>query len=453
MRHLTLGEITRRSGGVLRASDPETLVLGFATDHREILHGDLFLAVRGSRVDGHDFVDEALLRGAVGAMVERPMDGPVIHVDNLVGALAMFGASCRNEFSGPVVGITGSNGKTSAKEFTAAALLPLGNVVKNAGNRNTEYTSPLIWADVVTSTRAVVAEMAMRGAGQIAHLASFHRPSVAIVTMIGTAHIEMVGNNREGIAQAKTEIFRGLDDTGIAICWAEDDYYPYLYSQAPGEVFTFGFSPEADCRITGYRPLDWDRSEIRGELDGVVFSTEIRTVGKHQARNAAAALLAARACGVKVQDAAEAIRHAELPPMRMERRTIAGLEVILDNYNASPDSTSVALRTLVEVVGTRPWSAVLGEMKELGDFSELGHRLVGRAVAETSPDAIVAYGEATGWMVDEAIGLGYPGARITRASTLDDVAEWLARRPEGESVLIKGSRALELERALERLPA
>jgi UDP-N-acetylmuramoyl-tripeptide--D-alanyl-D-alanine ligase len=216
-------------------------------------------------------------------------------------------------------------------------------------------------------------------------------------------------------------------------------------------VRTFGFSPDADCRITGYRALGWTRAEIRGELDGLTFSTEIGTVGKHQARNAAAALLAAHACGVKVQDAADALRNAVLPPMRMEVQRIGHLTIVLDNYNASPDSTTVALRTLVEVAGEAPHSAVIGEMKELGDYTELGHRLVGRAIAETQPDAVVLFGEATQFVEDEAVGLGYPSTRLTRAHSISDVTTWLQARPKGESVLVKGSRALHLEDAIKGL--
>lgn len=450
MNPIPLAEFARLVGGQLVGGQGNDSITSFATDNRDVLPGSLFLAIKGSRVDGHDFVEDALSRGAIGSIVERPVSGPHILVPSLVDGLARFASTMRARYSGPVIGITGSNGKTSCKEFLAAALSPLGNVVKNPGNKNSELTSPLVWAEVDGATKSVVVEMAMRGFGQIDHLAAMHKPSHGIITMIGTAHAEMVGG-REGIARAKSEMLTHVDPQGCVALWAEDEYIDLLRNACQGRVTTFGFSPSAECRVIGYRPLDWTRSEIRGQIDGEIWHTEIQTVGKHQALNVAAAITIARELGVRLSDAADAVRHAELPPMRMQVTEWHGVNIVLDNYNASPDSTVAALKTLAEVEPDRPKYAVIGEMKELGSSSEVGHRLVGRALAQLSPDRVLLFGDETSYILEEAVELGLPTGRIAKADALAEITEFVKSLHPGDTVLIKGSRALGLESALEGL--
>ncbi len=443
---ITTADFARRCGGSLVGLSGSEPITGFATDSREVTQGSLFLAIKGAQVDGHDFAEGVVAAGAIAVLAERPVRVPHILVPDLVQALAGFAKSKRAEFGGPVVGITGSNGKTSAKEFTAAALSPLGSILKNPGNKNTEYTAPLIWAELEGSTKAVVSEMAMRGFGQIDHLAQFTQPNLAIITMIGTAHIEMVGS-REGIARAKAEILSHL--TGPAILWAEDDFIGTLRSLAPHEVITFGFSPDADCRIVGYRSQGWNQSQIRGVFRGEEFSAVLPTVGKHQALNAASAIVAAVECGVNLADAAKSLQNATIPAMRMETREAAGVTYVLDNYNASPDSMVAALKTLMEVDSAGRRVAVLGEMRELGDTAEQGHRLVGRALAMADVDSVIVFGDMARWIAEEAIALGFPASRLSQATSLDDIHDRLVDANEGDTVLVKGSRALFLERALE----
>lgn len=449
---LTLGEFARLCGGTLIDANADELIRSFATDNREVTPGALFLAIKGSRVDGHDFVSDAAKRGAIAAIVERPVEGPHILVPCLMDALAKFAKSKRAEYKGPVIGITGSNGKTSCKEFLSAALKPLGSVVKNPGNKNSELTSPLIWAEVGSDTRSVVVEMAMRGFGQIDHLAAMHKPTHGIITMIGTAHAEMVGG-REGIAKAKAEMLAHVDPAGCVALWAEDDYIDLLKSECRSTVKTFGLTPGADCQIIGYRPIDWTRSEIRGSIIGDIWHTEIQTIGKHQALNVAAAMTIANELGVPLDQAADAVRHAELPPMRMQITEWHGVNIVLDNYNASPDSTVAALKTLAEVDPDRPKYAIIGEMKELGNSSEVGHRLVGRALAQIAPDRVLLFGDETSYIMDEAVELGLPGSRVTQVASLADITEFVKSLHPGDTVLIKGSRALGLENALEGLGA
>lgn len=449
---MTLGELATRLGGALSPAENAGLDFdSFVTDSRDVPAGSVYLAIKGERVDGHDFAHDALARGSVCAVVERAQElSCEILVPNLVDALANFGRSIRAEFTGPVVGLTGSNGKTTTKELLAAALSPLGPVLKNQGNRNTEYTSPLVWHDLTSDHRAAVIEMGMRGFGQIRHLASISQPTIAVITCIGTAHIEKVGS-RQGILEAKSEILENLPEGGHAILWREDDYFGDLVNRTRVPVTTFGSSPDADVQLVGYRMKSWSECAIRLRHGGEEFEVSLNAIGRHMGLNAAAAVAAAICAGVPFADAVSALATADLPPMRMEERIIGGATYLVDTYNASPDSTVAALRALGEGTAAGKKIAVLGEMRELGDFTESGHRLVGKAIADTHPDLVLLTGGPTQWMHQEALAMGFPSGNMVVWDTLDlDAvkAKLVDLVKPGDVVLVKASRALGLEQAI-----
>ncbi len=450
----TVSELASRLGGRLVGTDGSAVVTGFATDNRQVRPGDLFIAIKGANVDGHTFVDQALATGAVAALVETalfdPSKQPCIVVDNVVEALAAMGRSFRSEFDGPVVGITGSAGKTTTKEFTVSALSTLGRVIRTEGNRNTEYTSPLAWpeqwSDESSAAKSAVIEMGMRGFGQIAHLASISSPTVAIITNIGWSHLELVGS-REGIAKAKSEILEGLSPDGTAVLWSEDEYLGNLINAAGDrKIVTFGRSGNADCQITEYKPLDWFHAEVSGVLKGKKWRTVMPTVGRHLALNVAAALLAATEAGADLEAAAEAISQTQLPPMRMEIRSWKGGTLVMDNYNSNPPAVEFALETLADVPVEGNRIVVLGTMRELGEESAAGHRAVGRAVARFKPDRVVLIGPDTDKIAEGAVARGYAAEKITTASSVDTIEAAIGEVLPGDAILVKGSRALELER-------
>jgi len=447
MKPTSLSELAVRLDAELYA-DESAIALGFATDSGGVQEGDLFLAIKGSRVDGHQFVPDALRKGAVAALVEHPVEGPHLLVPNLVEALAAMAESYRDSFAGPVIGITGSAGKTTTKEFVAAALSPLGPVLKTQGNRNSEYTSPLLWADLEDDHKAVVVEMAMRGFNQIQHLASFSRLQIGLVTNIGYSHLEMVGS-REGIATAKGELLEALPAEGSALLWREDDYFAQLAAMTHADVRSFGFSSDADCRITDYRILDWDRCEAAGELDGERWHATLPGIGRHFAINAAAAILTAKTVGVDIADAAKALAFAQIPPMRMEVVEFRGARVLLDTYNASPASMSAALEAFRDLPIKGRRFAVLGEMRELGPQTEEAHRGLGKEVAQAGLEAAILFGPPTQDTLEQAIQAGMDPDRIDRATTHDEIRTFLERVQPGDAVLIKGSRSLELERVIQ----
>ncbi len=446
-----LGDLAARLGG--RTGVPEAIVTGFATDSREVRPGDLFVAIRGGKVDGHNFVRTALTRGAAACLVERPVTGPSVLVADVVAALARMARSFRDEFAGPVVGITGSAGKTTAKEFAAAALASLGPVIKTQANRNTEFTAPLIWADAPAGAKSAAIEMGMRGRGQIAHLASFARPTIGVVTNIGWAHVEQLGS-REAIAAAKGELFEALPADGTAVAWAEDEFLWALIAAAGDRgLRTFGFGGNADLQITGYRPLSWSETRLEGVCDGRAWGATIPAAGRHVALSAAAGLLAAVSAGVPLEAGAAALSSVEIPPMRMEVRTLLGATFVVDTYNASPPAVVASLEALAEMPlasgGRR--LAVLGHMRELGDEAAQAHREVGAALGGSGVFAAILYGPMMEEVRAGAVAAGMGAGRIAIAPTLDAVREMVRAVRPGDTVLVKGSRAMELERALEGL--
>ncbi|QYK53499.1 MAG: UDP-N-acetylmuramoyl-tripeptide--D-alanyl-D-alanine ligase [Fimbriimonadaceae bacterium] len=446
---MKVAEFAERCGGVWNGSE-DAEITGFATDSREVKPGFLFIAIKGDRVDGHDFVRDVMKVGAVGALVTRPITEPHVLVESIEDALAMFGRSVRAEFSGPVVGITGSNGKTTTKEFAAAALSPLGKVLKSEGNKNTQYTSPLSWFRLTDEHKSVIVEMGMRGLGQIAHLAEIAQPTIGVITVVGTAHIEKVGT-REGILEAKTELFASLPHDGTAIIWREDDFYDELKQRAPCPTLSFGTSEDADCRVIGYRSLEWGKCTVRFAYKGEEAEVNLPTFGRHQALNAAAAVLVAVSAGVKFSEAVEALAEADLPAMRLEILDRGGVTVLMDTYNASPDSTVAALEALAQGPAQARRIAILGEMKELGNYTEAGHRAVGLALAAANIDLALLTGGPTRFIYDEARQAGMNEDRLVSVSdlSLSVVRAFLNGARSGDTVLIKGSRALGLEKALE----
>lgn len=435
MNPISLGDLAAIVGGELHDDTP-ALVSGFATDSREAGPGVLFLAIKGAKVDGHDFDEQVLAKGATGILAERSVIGPHILVPNLVDALARLGAYYRDSFSGSVIGITGSAGKTTTKEFVAAALSPLGEILKTEGNRNTEYTAPLLWPEVTSESQAVVVEMAMRGKGQIAHLASFSKPTVGVVTNIGWSHASEVGS-REGIAEAKSELLLALPQDGIAILPRDDEFYGTLEKAAGNrQIYTFGSSESADCRVIGIQSQGWEGSVVKGFFTDIPWQAHIAYLGKHLAPNVAAAICTAAALGLAPQEAADALGDAEIPPMRMQVLEKDGVKALLDAYNASPSSMLGAIQTFMELPVEGRRLAVLGQMNELGEHSEQAHREIGDYVKAIGLTAI-PFGEQAG-----AYGLG------EALTDIEQVRSMVFSLSAGDAVLVKGSRSLMLERVL-----
>jgi UDP-N-acetylmuramoyl-tripeptide--D-alanyl-D-alanine ligase len=400
---------------------------GMQVDSRRIEEGDLFVAVAG----GADFSKHALARGAAAVLVP----------DDEFAALAAIGAEVRSRSGAQVVGITGSTGKTSTKDILAALCAPHARIVAAEGGHNNEIGLPLTLSRIEPDTEIVIAEMGMRGLGQIAELCEIARPRIGIVTGIGPVHLELLGTV-ERVAQAKAEIFRALPPDGVAIApVGVEELAPYL----PEGARLFG--PGGDASVQEFAVVD-GHSKVRVDIRGTALELGFNFTARHQAENAAAALLAYEALGLPLDGAREGADRIAFSRWRGEETPLPGEGLLInDAYNANPVSVEAALRHLTARAGARRRVAVLGEMAELGSDAAAYHRRVGEVAAENADVLVAVGGLARGY-------LGTGAAEERHARTVDEAIAVLDEivRP-GDVVLVKASRSAGLERVAETLAA
>jgi UDP-N-acetylmuramoyl-tripeptide--D-alanyl-D-alanine ligase len=430
----------------------DAAVTSVSVDTRSLAPGALFVALRAER-DGHDFVADAFGRGASAALVERtdglgdlPAGAVLVVVADSAAGLSALGRLARDRLDDvPVVGITGSSGKTSTKDLTAAALGSRRRVCASPGSFNNELGVPLTLLSADPDTEALVVEMGARGLGHIAELVTVARPTVGVITNIGMAHAEFFGCRAE-VARAKGELVEGLPAGGTAVLCADDDMTPALSSRTRASVLTAGLGPTADVRVSGLT-LDAElRPSFRlmtpwGDVD--VAALPVR--GAHQATNAALAVAVAGALGVGPEAAAAGLAEATGAPWRMElRRTAGGVLVLNDAYNANPASMAAALDALAALDGGGRRFAVLGHMAELGACSDDEHRRLGRLAAGCGLAAVVAVGPEAAPLAE---GARDGGADVVVVDTPEAAVSALAGRLRpGDAVLVKASRVAGLER-------
>ncbi len=414
---------------------------GVSTDTRTLRSGDLFVALVGSRSDGHQHIAAALRAGARGLVVSQPvvasLDTPVLRVPDTEVAYGLLARHWRDRFDIPVVGVTGSVGKTTVKEMLAAALSPLGPVLKTEASQNNETGVPKALLQMTPEHQAAVVEMGMRGAGQIAYLCGVARPTVGVITTIADNHLELLGS-LDAIADAKGELLEALPAPALAVLNADDSYLSRLRSKTAARVVTYGMG--ASDAADHFFPAGLARAEggWRFELRGVPVL--VPSLSRHDVGNALAALAVADALGVPPAEAARALADYAAPPMRMQVvHTHGGATVLNDAYNAAPASVATALETLAAHPGGRR-IAFLGDMRELGARAEDAHRELGAAVASGGGlDALYTVG---------GLAALIPGA-TQRFADSEDAArfarEALALSP-GDVVLVKGSRAVAMEK-------
>lgn len=438
-------------------SDLTKIASKVCTDTRAGAEGALFFALRGENSDGHDYVADAFAKGAVASVVDHlveGVEGPQFVVPDTLAALGDLAAYYRDRFAIPIVAITGSVGKTSTKEMTAAALRTRYKVLASEKNFNNEIGVPLTLFALEEDHQVAVIEMGMRASGEIARLAEIARPTVGVITNIGLSHIERL-ESRDAIAAAKAELLEALPEDGVAVLPADDDYASFLIDTCRSRcrVITFGTSAGADFRV----------EDVAYSEDGMPCFTingqafRLQAPGTHMPINATAAAAVAVSLGISLDQVAEGLSNYQSPAMRMEiLQTPSGLTILNDAYNAAPDSMRAALETLVLLAGRRRPVAVLGEMRELGDFSAEAHEYVGRLAAELPLGLLVTVGDgakAIGRAAADSFGSLGPG-RIQAFSSTTDTAEGLPSLLYSDDVvLIKGSRAMGMERIVEALLA
>ena len=458
---LTAGEIAAATDGEIIAGAPDEVAGSFTIDSRTLETGGCFVALTAER-DGHDFVPDAFARGATVAIVGRGFgigagleSGTLVRVADPLTALGALGALARERLAGAtVVGITGSAGKTATKDLVAAATSGSRRVTASPVSFNNEAGLPLTLLAADADTEIVVAEMGARFAGNIADLCAIARPGVGVITNVGLAHAGLLGG-RAGVAAVKGELLEALPGDGVAILDAAAEHTPALARRTAARVLRVGLGAEiaADVRATDVVLDEQLRPSFQLVTPAGSVAVRLSVRGEHQVLNAAMAAAVALETGVPLNEIAAGLGQAESAPWRMELvQTPRGVAVLNDAYNASPTSTTAALRALARLPVTGRRMAVLGEMRELGAEADAAHSDMGRIAVECGVVVMVVVGREA-----RAVGAGARAAARGSVEVVEvpDAAAALdavARRAEpGDAVLVKASRAVGLERVAEAL--
>lgn len=456
----TIIDVTRAT--VLCAA-PDAIASDVVIDSRHTTPGAVFVAMPGERVDGHEFGRTALERGARVVLVTKPAeelselilaarerDAAVLRVDDALTAIQDLASYHRSRLHCDVIGITGSTGKTTTKDFVDAALSQTLRVVSTEGNSNNELGVPLTILRASMDTDVLVVEMGMRGLGQIADLCSIARPTLGLITNVGTSHIEILGS-QDAIASAKGELIAALPSTGSAFLNGDDTTSATIAELSAAPVVRWGLSP--NCDVTA-RDIVLDEAS-RPSFDIVSARGSVRVSlpvpGRHNVYNALAAAALALHLGVDPEAIAAGLSAATLSAMRMQVFTAAsGITVVNDAYNANPVSMRAAIETLAEMHADGRRIAVLGDMAELGSLSEVAHFRIGEQVARLPIDALVTVGPRAMRIAQGARAEGMdPDAvracvdAVEAVEVLDDLLE------PGDVVLVKASRVMGLEAVCE----
>ena len=451
MNSLPLSQIAQLAGGSISSGDQTVVVNKVSTDSRTLKSSELFVALRGENFDGHNFVESAAQIGAAGAIVESTWNGEIpknfalIRAKDTLQAYQDLAANYRKSLMLKVVAITGSNGKTSTKDFTAAVLAHRFRVTKTEGNFNNHVGLPRTILEATSADEIGVWEIGMNHPGEIATLAKVAAPDVAIITNIGVAHIEFMGS-REKIAEEKAALAEAVGADGAIILNADDLFTKTIASRARGKVI-----------LAGTNSGSIQAAEITQSGTGADFTilegahrcrAQLSVPGLHMVQNALLAIAAGRAFGLSLEECAAELAAAPLTRARSQIKDIGGVQFLDDSYNANPDSMKAALRTLVELDADGKRIAVLGEMRELGDQSERGHREVGETAAVLKIDQLIAIGDIAAAIADAAGQAGLRKTTIVKSTS--EAAEVLGEiAAPGDLVLIKGSRAARTEEVIE----
>jgi UDP-N-acetylmuramoyl-tripeptide--D-alanyl-D-alanine ligase len=450
MDPLSLNQLAEFAGALREHGPGERLITNLSTDSRTLQPGDLFVALRGDNFDGHKFIAQAMQRGAAGAIVERAWTGKpapdfsLLRVEDTLAAYQQIAGTYRHSLGLKVVAITGSNGKTSTKDFTAAVLARRFRVTKTDGNFNNHVGLPQTMLRASARDQVAVWEIGMNHPGEIAPLAQLARPNIAIITNIGLAHIEFMGS-REAIAQEKGDLAASLGPDGTLVLNSSDEFAEAIARRTSANTIFAGLEHGAVRADEIVQTASGAEFSI---LEGAHRCHALLPVpGLHMVQNALLAIAAGRVLGVSLEDCAAGLASAPLTQARLQIKSIRGVQFIDDSYNANPDSMKAALRTLMELETDGQRIAVLGQMAELGEQSAVGHREVGETAASLGIDRLIALGEGGREIAEAARAAGLTNS--IGVTTVEEAAELLAETQRGDLVLVKGSRAARTERVLE----
>ena len=424
---------------------------GYSIDSRSIAAGELFFAVKGERLDGHDYVDGALKKGAVAAVVLRSElnryadKSHLLAVDDTLVALQTLATAVRKLWGKPLVGVTGSAGKTTTKESIAHVLASRFRVLKSEGNFNNHFGLPLMLLKLEPEHDVAVIEMGMSHAGEIRALAKIAQPEIGVVTNVAPVHLEFF-DSLAGIARAKYELVESLPASGTAVLNADDEYVSQFGRDFKGRVVMYGTRATADVRAEHVETHGADGSEFDIVLAGSREHARLPLVGEHNVLNALAAVSVGLVRGLKPADAVAALATLKPPDKRGQVLQLGNITIVNDCYNSNPK----ALRAMVDALSSMKAGrriVVAGEMLELGPAAEEMHRVAGEHIAEKKIDVLLGVRGLAQAMVH---GAQRAGANAVFVATPEQAGEWLARETrDGDIVLLKASRGVKLEKALE----
>ena len=448
MKSLRWSQIAKWSGGQLLQGTPDHSVAALSTDTRTLKGGELFVALKGDKFDAHEFLGEATKVPIAGLLLhDLPLEtesfsGAIVRVkDSLVG-LQNLARHYRRDLGIPIVGITGSSGKTSTKDLVRSVFAQRWNVAATKGYINTPIGVPLTLLAIGEDVEVAVVEMGMNHPGEIEVLAEIAAPQGAIITNVGTAHIEHMGS-REAIALEKGMLAEAIEPGGWVVLSAHDDFTESIRARCRAEVITAGVGV-GDVQASDLE-IGWEGVKFRVSTGGPAVEAWLPVPAEHMVRNATLAVAAGLRLGLSLEEAAAGLGGIELTGGRLQRKSVGGLSVLDDSYNANPDSVKAALRTLRQLPVKGRRIAILGRMAELGEHSDEQHLQVGRAAAENGIDILVGIGE-------EGAQLASGAGKNVETHVFSDhagVAAFLQKNATGDDlVLLKGSRSARMETVL-----
>jgi UDP-N-acetylmuramoyl-tripeptide--D-alanyl-D-alanine ligase len=457
-------EIINASRGSLIQGQREDSFVGVCTDSRTSQTGELFIPLKGDRHDGHDYISQALSRGVRGVIVEErvlhsngimtgiPKEVTTVAVPDTLTVLGNLAQVWRRQFSIPVVSLTGSCGKTTAKEMTALVLSRFYRVLKNDLNLNNLIGLPQTLLQLDRSFEAAVVEMGMNRFGEIRRLTVISEPTVGVLLNIYPAHTEGVGCV-EGVTKAKGELIQALSREATLVFNADDQRVASQASGFPGRRLGFGFGPEADLRALSRQSRGINEQMIQVAWQGKIHPIFLAVPGEQQVMNALAATAVALSLGLPFKEATAALVDFYAIHRRSQIIDLpSGVHLLNDCYNANPGSMALALRTLVELKGSARAAAALGDMLELGTGSVEAHRELGRQAAQAELNFLVIYGNYRHEVAAGAQEAGFPAAHLFPISTKDEGARLLKDfLRSGDWLLVKGSRSMQMENIIDLL--
>jgi len=453
---LLLNDIIEATDGTLVSKSGTGFCKGVSIDTRTMQKGDLFIAIRGQHFDGHDFVEEAIERGASAVLIAEKIEAQdkahVIMVNDTLSALGKLAAWWRNRFTIPCIAITGSNGKSTTKEMISAIVSSKGKVLKTEGNYNNLVGLPLTvlrWRD---DHRIAVLEMGMNAPGEISTLTKIARPEVGVVTNVTAAHLEKL-RTVEQVAGAKAELFESMDSCGVAIVNDEDPWVRAMGDRFSGKVVSFGMQNGSTVQFRHMVAEGFDSSELTLRIGSDERTVHLPVPGTHNVMNALAAFAAGHALGLDLDDMIEGFAAFKPMAMRFECVQLSnGVRLVNDSYNANPQSMKAAFRTVGAAKRAGRFVAVLGDMFELGEQASALHQEVGEAAAKAGVGKIFVIGDHAEDLARGAARAGLNSSHVSIVSDIDELTSMVMRDMKaGDVVLVKGSRGMRMERVVEYL--